>query len=278
MNMPPHQQRPRGFTLLELLVAVAIVAILAALLLPTVNSMVSASKAAACVSNLRTLGAALQTYIAENDGRFPPSRDRKGNDGNGKPAGQNHWIFSHYYGRMASPSTEGLAPITYFSGPEPSALNVKRYQDAGIFWCPADNDPEKRPVNYAANSYTDNAYYIGGETAFSTDAVTGTPKPNNDYIPSHSRLSAVPRPGQILYAIDHINPSHIMRQSPITHQSWPLMAKTASKERPPNTTGVAFERHGGKANALFLDGSVRTLTFEDLAGTGARYLDPAKQQ
>jgi prepilin-type N-terminal cleavage/methylation domain-containing protein len=62
---------PRGFTLIELLVVIAIIAILAALLLPSLVSAKQAGRKAACLSNLRQLGIAIQGYAHDNEGRIP---------------------------------------------------------------------------------------------------------------------------------------------------------------------------------------------------------------
>lgn len=61
----------RGLTLLEILVVVAIVAVLVAASIPVVRSMGDSSKQAACTSNLRNIGAALQLYAQDNQGVYP---------------------------------------------------------------------------------------------------------------------------------------------------------------------------------------------------------------
>jgi prepilin-type N-terminal cleavage/methylation domain-containing protein/prepilin-type processing-associated H-X9-DG protein len=61
----------RGFTLIELLAVVAIIALLSALLLPALSSAKLAGKRAACLSNLRQIGIAIQSYSHENDGSIP---------------------------------------------------------------------------------------------------------------------------------------------------------------------------------------------------------------
>jgi len=63
--------RPFGFTLVELLVVVAVIAILGALLMPAVVSAKRATQKAACLSNLRQVGVAVHTYAEENDGKIP---------------------------------------------------------------------------------------------------------------------------------------------------------------------------------------------------------------
>jgi len=59
----------RGFSLIELLVVIVIIAILAALLLPAIAMVKSASKGAHCTGNLRQVGIATATYAEDNEGR-----------------------------------------------------------------------------------------------------------------------------------------------------------------------------------------------------------------
>jgi len=60
-----------GFTLIELLVVIAIMAILAALVLPSLAKAKSAGRRAACISNLRQIGVAIQLYAQDQKGRIP---------------------------------------------------------------------------------------------------------------------------------------------------------------------------------------------------------------
>jgi len=59
-----------AFTLIELLVVIAIIAILAMLLLPSLKLVKEAAVATRCAGNLRQVGAFLQQFEADNDGRM----------------------------------------------------------------------------------------------------------------------------------------------------------------------------------------------------------------
>jgi len=61
----------RAFTLVELLVVVAIIATLASMLLPTVFSVYGLAREAACKGNLRLLSAATKAFFGENGDRLP---------------------------------------------------------------------------------------------------------------------------------------------------------------------------------------------------------------
>lgn len=61
----------RGFTLVELLVVIGIIAVLISMLLPTLNRARSAAGSVTCLANLRQMGTALQLYAQNNRGLAP---------------------------------------------------------------------------------------------------------------------------------------------------------------------------------------------------------------
>ena len=65
-----YRTRRSGFTLTELLVVIAVIAILAALLLPALAKAKASAKSAACKSNLRQLGLALNIYVNDYE-KYP---------------------------------------------------------------------------------------------------------------------------------------------------------------------------------------------------------------
>ena len=60
-----------GFTLVELLVVIAIIAVLASLAFPSVGPLLERGRSAKCLNNLRSIGVAVQQYVADNDYRYP---------------------------------------------------------------------------------------------------------------------------------------------------------------------------------------------------------------
>jgi len=69
-----HQNRkPRGFTLVEMLVVIAVIAIIAAILFPVYQRVRENARSAACLSNYHQIGLAIQMYANDADGLTPPN-------------------------------------------------------------------------------------------------------------------------------------------------------------------------------------------------------------
>ncbi|MCG8584685.1 MAG: DUF1559 domain-containing protein [Pirellulales bacterium] len=68
-----------GFTLVELLVVMAIIGILVAMLLPALGAVRESARKTVCRNNMGQLGLATQAYL-ESRGSFPPAAQRKSGD------------------------------------------------------------------------------------------------------------------------------------------------------------------------------------------------------
>lgn len=75
----------KGFTLMEMLIVVAIIAVLVAIAIPVFNGALTKSKEAADVANVRALYAEWQVGILTENKKIPADKETflKGPDGNG---------------------------------------------------------------------------------------------------------------------------------------------------------------------------------------------------
>jgi prepilin-type N-terminal cleavage/methylation domain-containing protein/prepilin-type processing-associated H-X9-DG protein len=77
--------RPRthivGFTLVELLVVIGIIALLISILLPTLSGARERANRVKCAANLRSIGQAMHEYATENHGQYPRTRFNGVGDG-----------------------------------------------------------------------------------------------------------------------------------------------------------------------------------------------------
>jgi prepilin-type N-terminal cleavage/methylation domain-containing protein/prepilin-type processing-associated H-X9-DG protein len=64
-------KRPRGFTLVELLVVIGIIALLISILLPSLTRARESANRVKCLSNMRQIVGAMMAFAAENKGRMP---------------------------------------------------------------------------------------------------------------------------------------------------------------------------------------------------------------
>jgi prepilin-type N-terminal cleavage/methylation domain-containing protein len=69
---PPARSR-RAFTLIEILVVIAIIALLLGILIPALGSARREARAVPCAANLRSIAQAMGAYLSDSRGLFPPA-------------------------------------------------------------------------------------------------------------------------------------------------------------------------------------------------------------
>lgn len=79
-------RRAAGFTLLELVVVMGIIAVLATVAYPYFNRAIYRAEAAACNKNLGGIGVALQLYLADNNNTFPTLTAARSSTEDNEPA------------------------------------------------------------------------------------------------------------------------------------------------------------------------------------------------
>ncbi|MGY8673144.1 MAG: prepilin-type N-terminal cleavage/methylation domain-containing protein [Verrucomicrobiia bacterium] len=80
-----------GFSVTELLVVVAVIGVLLAMLLPSVNRTKNSARKAHCSSNLKQWAIIWNVYTSDNDGKFSEGRSSK------MPRGEWVWALSEQY-------------------------------------------------------------------------------------------------------------------------------------------------------------------------------------
>ena len=141
--------RTRAFTLVELVVVVAIIGVLAAMIAPALVAAMGMAHQTACAWNLKQIGLAVQLYLNDNDGWFfplydPPESGAPGRvwyygfEPNGSPGlGEGNRILDRTQGKLypylrTAGSVE--CPSVPFAGPykpkyqgEPWTYGINRY-------------------------------------------------------------------------------------------------------------------------------------------------------
>jgi len=166
----PFRESMAGFTMVELLVAVAILAVLASLLLPAVDNARRKADMAKCAGNLRGISVAWASYSSDN-GRLNPTLTQDVT-----------WDKAYWICRLAP--YLGLTNVS---------INNKEYLKSTA--CPSNDGKPLHTVHSCGLSYLPNIY-CGGEEVLNSELEEW---PGNTAQP-RTRMAAIQTPSKFLVA------------------------------------------------------------------------------
>lgn len=248
-NNTRYRKPTHGFTLIELLVVISIIALLLAILLPSLQKVKSISRDVICRSNVRQVGLVIQMYTDEYNNR---TYDHGTDLVTGVPD-DSYWRqgngFNWYDddGNYLHPKSDwsywGVAYIDY-------ALNTK------IFGCPSFTRVSK-------------LLYPNVDTELVAHTALGL----NGYH-MNLRVNSIRQPSQFIIATDHVEPKVESDSTDMFHNDDMPGTNNLRDYRPGGRQGrpefyPGIFRHrttrsdpfltGGRANTLWLDGHVSSI-------------------
>ncbi|MEO6435926.1 MAG: prepilin-type N-terminal cleavage/methylation domain-containing protein [Tepidisphaeraceae bacterium] len=225
-----------GFTLVELLVVIGIIALLISILLPTLSRAREAANTVKCASNLRSVGQGMSLYVAENKGTLPAAYIYAGMQLNGTTQtpdaainGYVHW--SSYLYKKGRGSTD---PNAFKSASGWEAFQCPNINNGGL--PPTNTSPE----NLDGGQMNDNGTIVDQQAPRCAFTINEALCPRNKFVVGFqgaARRYAFVRAGQVKNSGGTILAAE-------WHQNWRIVADTGRSD--PNSTVCKSHRpvHG----------------------------------
>jgi len=143
-----------GFTLVELLVVIGIIAVLISILLPTLNRAREAANRVSCLSNLRTIHQMLLIYANQNKDQVPLGC--LGTTATGSAVEQNNYFISTKSNVVIGdndPITGQPGPVRYIGLGILYQTGLMKDKSGTVFWCPSFQGDATHQFNTPTNPW-----------------------------------------------------------------------------------------------------------------------------
>ncbi len=260
-NSKRSTPRRKAFTLVEILVVLAIIGLLAGLLFPVFSQARERARRTACVSTLASFGRAFQIYSQDYDGLLPNpgGRGMLGNGGTPAVDAADNGAAWYSAGQITNARvTDRGALIPYMERVSAGGNNDWACPDAMDARSPSGGDAS----HAVGQSYTMNDYLRGGHPGQAVLIEQDAPATLNPSYHTGASLSQIGADGGrsaaeviLLYEAVQRNSGSVNRNgSPYWGRSW--LSRYGADDLP---QGAPEEYHQGLSNFLFCDGHVKAL-------------------
>lgn len=243
----------RGFTLIEMLVVISIIALLAAILFPVFGRVREGGRRTACASNLKQLGLAFAQYRQDNGGRFPGAGQYQKWENGG------HWVSGKNdtdagtSGKLASlgdskPIPNPNSPTGFNSANVEGGALFPYVKEAKVYVCPSNADGGAKRLTYSMNCAINGMGEVRVKEPTNIILLVDEEKANDGYLytgtGSTDELTTKHSGGGNLLFVDGHVKSYPRDVFPLLSTASPLKTKTTQSE-------IRFQDKAFGANGYF---------------------------